>query len=373
MKIAVCTLASSPTDVKVWSGTPAHFIQGLNSAGAEVVPIGPLHPATYRLLNKFSSFTGLIGKKLNWETEPAVLRMFTRRLDAKIAEARPDVVIVMGWFPLCAKSEVPIIYWGDATVGQRIDVAPHWSRLSARTRDNASRIEAECLTALAGTFWASQWARKDAIERYKLENTSCVPFASNLADPIAKSKQAPEGRLIRLLAVGVKWHRKGMDTAVTAADELIALGHNVHLDVVGVHPPDDSWMRCHVTYHGLLRKDLPADVQRLHFLYEQADLFVLPTRNEPFGIVFQEAAAYALPVVTSNVGGVPEIVENELTGITLDEHASPKEYAAAISQIVTDSAVYASMSQAARARYTERFTWNGSALHVLEILKRFTT
>ncbi|MET3949183.1 glycosyltransferase family 4 protein [Arthrobacter sp. UYEF36] len=369
MKIAVCTLAGSPEDVTVWSGTPAHFVQGLRSAGAEVISIGPLYRMAYQLLNKVSGASGRLGRKLNWETEPLALRMFTRALDAQLDRIRPDVVILMGWFPLNSRSEIPMIYWGDATIGQRIDLAPHWSNLSARTRTQAQHIEAKCLGSLAGTFWASKWAQNDAINRYGLTNTHCVPFASNLEDPLAVPRGSAQVRPTQLLAVGVKWHRKGMDRAVAAADNLVAQGLDVHLDVVGVHPPDNTWLRAHVTYHGRLRKDRPTDVQKLHSLYTKADIFVLPTRNEPFGIVFQEAAAYALPSVAAKIGGVPEIIEHGVTGLTLEEDASTADYALAISTIIKDKSIYATMSRSARTRYEEHFTWARCGQRVMGLVE----
>jgi glycosyltransferase involved in cell wall biosynthesis len=53
-------------------------------------------------------------------------------------------------------------------------------------------------------------------------------------------------------------------------------------------------------------------------LWREADLFVMPTRHEAFGVVFQEAAAAGLPVVATNINAVPEIVVNGHTGLLID-------------------------------------------------------
>jgi glycosyltransferase involved in cell wall biosynthesis len=50
-------------------------------------------------------------------------------------------------------------------------------------------------------------------------------------------------------------------------------------------------------------------------LWRGADLFVMPTRHEAFGIVFQEAAAAGVPAVGTRIGAVPEIVEDGVTGL----------------------------------------------------------
>jgi glycosyltransferase involved in cell wall biosynthesis len=50
-------------------------------------------------------------------------------------------------------------------------------------------------------------------------------------------------------------------------------------------------------------------------LWRDADVFVMPTRGEAFGIVFQEAAAAGLPVIATRLNAVPEIVEDGVTGV----------------------------------------------------------
>jgi glycosyltransferase involved in cell wall biosynthesis len=49
--------------------------------------------------------------------------------------------------------------------------------------------------------------------------------------------------------------------------------------------------------------------------WEQADIFVMPTRNEAFGLVYQEAAAAGLPAIGTSLNAVPEIVHDGETGV----------------------------------------------------------
>lgn len=363
MRIAVCTLTGAPDDVRVWSGTPAHFLKGLRAVHDDVVTIGPIAPLAYKALNKFAGLTGKLGRKINWEAEPAALRFFTKLFDREVARVKPDVVIVMGWYPLRPNSGVPVVYWGDATVGQRINEAPHWSGLSKRTATRAAPVESEALNHMTRTMWASKWAADDAAGRYGLHSPAVAGFAANIPDPGHQISRNQEP--VKLLSVGVKWHRKGMDRAVETADALRSQGIDVHLDVVGVMPPDATWERPYVTYHGRIDKADPDGLAKLSALYSSASIFLLPTRNEPFGIVFQEAAAYALPSVASNVGGVPEIVQDGVTGITLGPDASPADYAHAVHSIL-EPATRRAMASAARQRYEDHFTWEAAARRVLE-------
>ena len=74
-----------------------------------------------------------------------------------------------------------------------------------------------------------------------------------------------------------------------------------------------------------LRRPLPAGVQVLTGIsgytpewtaaWRSAHLFVMPTRNEAFGLVYQEAAAAGLPAIGTRLNAVPEIIEDEMTGL----------------------------------------------------------
>ncbi|WP_168709275.1 glycosyltransferase family 4 protein [Arthrobacter sp. PAMC25564] len=363
MRIAVCTLTGAPDDVRVWSGTPAHFLEGLRAVHDEVVTIGPLAPTAYKALNKFAGLTGKLGRKVNWEVEPAALRFFTKAFDREVARVKPDVVIVLGWYPLRSASGIPIIYWGDATIGQRLNQSPHWSGLSARTSKQAEPLEAEALRELAGVMMPSRWALDDTKSRYGITRAFIAPFGSNVKDPGHISRVAPEG--VRLLTMGVKWHRKGMDKAVETVDALQARGISAHLDVVGVNPPSADWNREYVTYHGFMAKATDADREKLGAMYRNADVFLLPTRNDPFPMVLAEAAAYSLPVVASTVGGVPDRVESGMAGILLDPEATPDAYADAVRSVLNPD-TYTAMSTSARARYETDFTWESCARRVIK-------
>lgn len=373
MKIAVTTLPGSAQDINSWSGTPAHFMRALRQVEGnshEAVAVPPLRPMNYWTVNKFAGLTGRMGNKVNWEAEPAILRHFTRELDEHLDRINPDVTIAMGWTPLDSKHSRAMFYWNDATIAQRINLAPHWSKLSRRTEKQALIVERRVLSQYAGTFWATRWAESDAKTRYGLFDTEIVPFGANAEDP-GLIQRMPLGNQISLLTVGVKWHRKGIDRAVRAVDVLVEQGHNVRLDVVGVRAPSDEWERTYVQYHGFLRKESEVEHRLLTQLYKKADIFLLPTRNEPFGIVFQEAASYGLPVVSANIGGVPEVVQNNRTGLLLGDEASHTDYAEAISRIVSTAGLHADLSRCARELYEGSFTWRARVGEVIEILERF--
>jgi glycosyltransferase involved in cell wall biosynthesis len=113
--------------------------------------------------------------------------------------------------------------------------------------------------------------------------------------------------------VGQVVPRKGVTTLIAAMTEVVARVPDALLVIVGCAPPDETEYEAecrrlttalgldrHVRFVGY-RRDVPAFMRTF-------DVFALPTRSEPFGKVVIEAMAAGCPVVTTHVGGIPEIV-----------------------------------------------------------------
>lgn len=80
-----------------------------------------------------------------------------------------------------------------------------------------------------------------------------------------------------------------------------------------------------------------------------SDLLVLPSRFKPFGIVVLEAMVVGLPVLAASVGGIPEIVRNEVDGL-LFPSGDVETLAAHIERILTDSLLTAKLTSNTKER-----------------------
>ncbi len=113
--------------------------------------------------------------------------------------------------------------------------------------------------------------------------------------------------------------------------------------------------------------------------YSHATVFACPSVYEPFGIINLEAMACETPVVASRVGGIPEVVVPEETGILVDLELEPGTFspkdpeafshglAAGINRIAGDPALARRMGEAGRRRAEEQFSWRAIAKKTLEL------
>jgi len=119
-----------------------------------------------------------------------------------------------------------------------------------------------------------------------------------------------------------------------------------------------------IFFHGALpNSDVPA------FL-NSCDLFVVPSRfeSESFGVAAVEAMACGLPVIASDVGGLPEVVQHGLTGLIV-----PKEdveaLADAIMLLATDSDLRQTYGEAARWRVERLYDWRRNVEQMIEVYR----
>ena len=132
-----------------------------------------------------------------------------------------------------------------------------------------------------------------------------------------------------------------------------------------------------------IREMVPVD--RLVTFYSHAAVFVCPSVYEPFGIINLEAMACGTPVVASAVGGIPEVVIQEKTGLLVPfetagtaaaEPKNPQRFArdlaAAIDTLMRSPEKRVAMGKAARLRVEEHFSWKSIARRTLATYAELT-
>ena len=174
-----------------------------------------------------------------------------------------------------------------------------------------------------------------------------------------------------LLFVGRIQPLKGVDLAISTLAELedkdarlILIGSSSGME----GPSEQRRITKMVKELGLTNRVLfvePQPHEKLVNWYRAADVLLMPSRSESFGLVALEAAACGLPVVASEVGGLQTIVENGLSGYLINDR-DPWSYAAHVSKIIDDSGKAEEMSEEAVER-SKSFTWSVTAARIRRI------
>ena len=96
--------------------------------------------------------------------------------------------------------------------------------------------------------------------------------------------------------------------------------------------------------------------EKLAQAFASGDVFLFPSATETLGLVALESFAAGVPVIGTNAGGIPFVIDEGETGHLIDRDASDDEWAAAAIGLLTDPARRARMGQAARTE-AERYSW----------------
>ena len=111
----------------------------------------------------------------------------------------------------------------------------------------------------------------------------------------------------------------------------------------------------------------PVDDAALAVAYATADLFVLPSRYEGYGVVYAEALAHGVPVVACNVGPVPEVVGEEAALLVPPDDVEALR--GVLDLLLKDAGLRDRMSAAARRRASELPLWEDTAAGFLRVLR----
>ena len=181
-----------------------------------------------------------------------------------------------------------------------------------------------------------------------------------------------EGRL--LLFVGRIQPLKCADCAIETLAELRQPGDEPYRLVIVGGPSGPHGEK---SLQGLFDlADARRVADRVHFIapqphellssyYRAADVCIVPSRSESFGLVALESAACGTPVVASAVGGLTTLVDHGRTGF-LVEDPTPARYAAAVRRVFDEPLVAERLSTASVLR-ARRYTWRGAAGALLDL------
>jgi glycosyltransferase involved in cell wall biosynthesis len=363
VKIAYVT-AGDPRDRHSWSGTVHYMARALADHVGEVVPLGPLWTPTLPIRRIGARVVHAVtGRRYAYKHSVSLAKAYARRASQLLARDRFDLVVAPAGSALVSFLEpgIPVLYSSDATFDQVRDYYPEFTGLLPISIRSGNELERRAIARARWLVYPSDWVADFATSFYAADpaRVSVVPYGANLDVPPSSdvARRVPPHDACNLLFIGVDWGRKGGALAVAAYDALVGSGVPAQLTIVGCTPPPDA-ARPGIRVIPFLDKNQPEQRATLDALYAAAHFLFVPTRRECYGIVFCEAAAYGVPVLSTDTGGVSGIVRHGENGYLLPPEASGADYAKVLAELYASPARYRALREASRAAFEERLNWD---------------
>ncbi|MCD6344664.1 MAG: glycosyltransferase family 4 protein, partial [Anaerolineae bacterium] len=215
--------------------------------------------------------------------------------------------------------------------------------------------------------------------RYTVVPYGIVPVPESEIRPFDVQSPLAE---FEVLFVGRLEKRKGVGVLFKAIPQVLADVPNVRFRIVGADNSafDGFQRRTGLTYRDYFARHYARYTSRVIFegevsdtrlqqLYQQCDLFVLPSLYESFGLVYLEAMNYAKPVIGCWTGGVPEVIEQGVSG-ALVAPGSDKALAAMIVELLQSPCKLHDYGMAGRHQVLEKFSYLQMARRFAEVYRR---
>lgn len=221
-------------------------------------------------------------------------------------------------------------------------------------------------------FSLSEFSKKDISRAYRVAASKIAVTYAGVDSPFLARSPTPARKsddrfsLLFCGRLNGPHEQKGIDVLLKSLP-LVLRHHDTVLNIIGTGArleqyralADELNVSRYVNFLGLLEHD------RMPAYYAQADLFVLPSRRESFGLVLAEAMACGVPVVATTAGAIPEVVEDGVTGLLVPPD-DPEALAQAITSLLSDPDRMKAMGTRGKARVEKHFTWDKVAERMIE-------
>lgn len=356
MKILYVAGRWDPLDHNQASGTDYEFYSALLRKGADIEIAGPFN-------FEFSLMERILGKiyrkTFNKKLSKYPFSYFYRsgmRVNQAIAEVNPDLIVSKFSAPLVfAKIDRPLLYMCDSTVKW---IRENWRTHSSLAYFSMSLWEAHVIKKCNRIITFSEANAKVLRNVYKVPPEDITVFAIPASipahvvpDSIDENK---DFKPIKLLLVGRDYHRKGVDIAISITQLLNQRGINTELRIVGLDGDGTE----SVKFMGLYNKTVQSELDGYIGNYQWANFLLHPARFEAAGIVPSEAAAFGVPTLTNNAGGLGTTVKDGVSGVVFPKDSPAEDYANQIIEFIHHPESYRRLVKSTRERYDKELNWN---------------
>lgn len=223
------------------------------------------------------------------------------------------------------------------------------------------KLNRDCFRAARKLVTWSHWAKQGLVADYEVpaEKVTVIPPGVNPVEWARPTPRMQHDGPVKILFVGGNVERKGGLLLLEAFRALKSLGVELHLvtrDILRQEP-------------GLfVYNDMQPNSEALKQLYHDCDIFCLPTKGDCLPMVLSEAGVAGLPVVSTRIAAIPEIVREGETGLLIPAN-DVSSLTMALRHLVENPSLCLQMGQRAIEVVEEGYDAQRNALKLLDLLK----
>jgi len=348
----------NPFGVDTFSGSSRYIWREFQRQGVLVDAFAPYPSSRVIAFYKLLAFRPSIQKwRATWRRSVPFRKYLTRRagriIRTKYSGQYNASLQIGAYYNLSdtVKGCRTLLADNNCAISQRTDVTFQSSRV---VFEKQFEFEKAVYQSMERVFCFSAYLAKSMIEDFECDPDRVVVIGAGINTDeslIAKLDRTYASKTI--LFSGFNWSGKGGPVLLEAFTKIKRQVPDAKLIILG--PRLDSTPDG-VECYGPLSKDDPDQLATIAAAYQRASVFALPTLADAFPNVIREAMAAGLPCVASNIGAVPEMVEDGVTGYLVPTRNS-EELANRLLELIENPDLARKMGLAGYERYQRQFTW----------------
>jgi len=368
--------SDNPRDRRSWSGTHYRMLTALENKFNTIEVVGPFR--LHFLLSFFLKLKNIHHKiiyRKKYDRAHCKIRSkyYARIIKNKLKGKNIDIIFApVGCTEIAyLETDIPICHLGDTSFNQIREYYNSFSGISEKSIIEANLIEQKAISTSAVQVFSSDWAANYAKSYYNAKNVKVVKFGANI-DKVVKKEEIIKNYTgtINILFLGVDWERKGGNIALEAIDILSKKHNNFTFTVCGCIPPKTHKKMEVIPF---LNKNNEEDRIKLDQLLAKSHILFVPTRADCTPIVFCEASAYGLVILSTDTGGVTSVISEDINGYTLSPEAEAQEYSEKLYELISNKTQLQRLSISSRELYENELNWDAWGTHMKKILKTIVT
>lgn len=365
MKVLYIADRWDPKDHNQASGIDYEIYHALKREGAKVEIVGPFDYDFSILERAFMALHDRIFETKLFKYPFSYFFKSASRVNHAIENSEHDLVVTLYSAPLVfAKLRKPLLYFCDSTVKW---LKKQWRNHARFTYLTMSLWETHVINKSDHIITFSESNAIALQEIYRISEEKIDTFTVPASIPyhmVPKNIEEDKSlNPVKLLLVGRDYHRKGVDIALEIVEKLNGQGVKSKLRIVGLDGKDSD----HSQFMGLYDKTIPSELENYLANYKWANFMIHPARFEAAGIVPSEAAAFGVPTITNNTGGLGTTVEDGVSGIVLPKDSSADLYVSTIIEFISNPSAYKRLVESTKDRYQRELHWHAAGKRVYRI------